>query len=289
VVDTQHKFTANPDAAVMNGIHIFSVSWLPGGQHNVETIVKHRNGSVAKHFPQGSIITGISIREWLEIAGVSLDADNPQDATSPPYPKYRVTGLVLLVRMVYSNLRRWELPYYRPQCHVTVEALPQAWGFLGGSLSTASVNGTDVAAVTVRTGVRLQVIQSGSIGAFDIIQLILRLVEASVLFGFARFATDTIAENRCCLGGRFVARTTDQDSTDQFVTPGCFLRCKRCCWLECGVPPVGEEEGAEPAVLPGSVLLCACGRARAKPSCCALLHMARDAPPRRASRLVIPK
>jgi hypothetical protein len=251
VVDTQHRFTANADAAIMNAIHIYSVSWQPGGQQNVETFLHSRNGSVVKQFPAGSIITGLTVKDWLTLAGVDLEAENPQDAIARPFPRYRVTGVILLVRMVYSNLRRWELPYYRPQCHISVEALPQAWGFLGGTTGSAPGNGQSI---TVRTGVRVQVIQSGTIGAFDIIQLILRLVEASVLFGFARFATDVLAERQCCLGRRFVHLTTDQFETDRETTPGCYFRvcardsvsplaCRLCCGLcECG-NPVSQDTG----------------------------------------------
>lgn len=44
-----------------------------------------------------------------------------------------------------------------------------------------------------RTGVVLQLIHSGTIGAFDFPQLVLRFVEGLVLFGFAQFLTNVLA------------------------------------------------------------------------------------------------
>lgn len=258
VVASSQMFTANPEGAIPNLIHLYSVSFEGRGRQNVPTVIVNREGKVLREFADQAILTGISIGDWLEMAGVSLNSVNPQEEIGPPHPTFRLTGAVLMVRMVYTNLRRWELPYYRPLCTVTVEALPVAWGFMGSEVQpVVAADGTVKRASVQRTGVRLQFIQSGSIGRLDIFQIVLRLIEASVLFSIAAFATDFVAELPCCLGRRFARATTDDIATEDLASPGCFCRACPGRWAD------ADQTGSRATASASCCGLCECGVPRA--------------------------
>jgi len=249
---TRFAFTANPEGAVPNVIHIYSVESSQRPRQNVRTEILDAAGTVLRSFPDGDIITGVTVGEWMSFAGLSVDAVNPQgQLLSLPHPRYRHTGAVILVRMKYTNLRRWAPPFYDPLCTVTVEALPNAWGFMGSRVEPAHERDGGVGRASVlRTGIRLQFLQSGTIGELDVFQIVLRLIEGTVLFNLARFLTDAIAELPCCLGRRFVRATTDEVETKGELTPGCFCRC-------CPEP----EQLRGRCGIPGA---CVCGVVRAK-------------------------
>jgi hypothetical protein len=245
-VSSRYVYTGNPEQASANAIHVYSVRSQGRGVDNVRTIIQDSNGNAFKEFQNGDIISQVTLEDWMQLAGVDLERRNIQSQLDT-HPFYRTTGLVLLVRMEYSNLRPFAAPVYDPLCTVTVEALPQAWGFLGSRIVPGSnATGSGARESVQQTGVRLIFIQSGRIGTLDFVQLILRLVEGTVLFNLARFATDFVGELPCCLGRRFLRRTSDEVETAGHTTPGCY-----CMFCACGShrgdnrgsPTVGDDDG----------------------------------------------
>lgn len=169
------------------------------GLTNVHTRVLDQAGNVAHEFPDEAIMGGISTGEWLRLGGVdTLDERVVQPffrgGVREEQPMRRLTGVVLLLRMTYTNYRPWEISP-SPRCDVTVEALPSTWGFLGTDSGWDAVAGGPVQ--RTRTAVKLQVIHQGSVGQSKWENVVLRLVEAVVLFGLAHAVTGCLA--RCCL------------------------------------------------------------------------------------------
>ncbi len=172
------------------------------GLSNVRTRILNQDGTVFREFKAGEALGGISIAQWLALAGVG-SLDEPlvmpffRGGVKEEQPALRLAGTVLLLRMTYSNYRSWEL-FADPRCDVTVEQVPTAWGYEGTDLVYDAVLQSPVE--RTRTGVKLQIIQQGQYGQSRWENVILRLVEALVLFGLARVLTDMVA--RYCLYGR---------------------------------------------------------------------------------------
>ena len=86
-------------------------------------------------FAEDQFIYGLTVADYLALAGVDLDQRNIQrwlrGGVPDQSPFYRFTGVVILVRMIYSNMRSWEFP--SPQCEIKVQLVPSAWGFEGAS------------------------------------------------------------------------------------------------------------------------------------------------------------
>ena len=78
-----------------------------------------------------------------------------------------------------------------PRADVTLEVLPTAWGYLGGTLGFD--NDSNEPITIVRCGVKLQMVFSGLVGKPSVIELIRRAIEGVVLFGVAEFLTRNLA------------------------------------------------------------------------------------------------
>jgi hypothetical protein len=197
VLTSRQLYTDEPETATFNMIHVFSTTWLPNGVVNARTIVRNKAGDVIAQFGEGELVTGVSVGKWLAFAGVSLDDRNIQPwlrgGALAEMPHYRSTGVVLLLRLQYTNLRPWEAPGLgigAPLCEITVERLPIAWGLVGATKEYDADRGP--LAVT-RIGVKLQLVHAGSVGRADAFTIIMRLVEATVLLAVAGAVTDRVA------------------------------------------------------------------------------------------------
>jgi hypothetical protein len=197
---SRYYFTDMPEAAVMNLIHGFTSSFLKSGVINPATSVSNKNGVHFNTFDPGSIFGPMPMATLLNLGSVSLDSRNIQpwirngDPAHSPF--YRLSGLLAIMSVTYSNLRPYDfagLPGSgAPRADVTVEVLPNAWGFLG---STQTVDPTTLAPVTIiRTGIKVQLNFTGQVGRFDFVELVRRLVEGIVLMGMAAFGTEIFAE-----------------------------------------------------------------------------------------------
>ena len=134
----QFRLVNNAESVIFNMIHILSASFIPSGVVNAPCIIRNKDGRELASFASGSIISGLSIQDWLTFADASLDGKNVQPwirGGAPEYqPHFRVTGIVLLMRVQYTNLRFGEWPSASigsPRADITIEALQNAWGNLG--------------------------------------------------------------------------------------------------------------------------------------------------------------
>ena len=170
---------------------------MDSGLTNVHTRVLREDGSVRAAFPDGAFLSRLTMADWLLLGGVpDLNAKHIMEwfrgGRPSEQPTYRLTGLVLLLRMEYSNYRPWEL-WPDPRCDITVRALPGAWGFLG--TDQVMDRHLDIPVQRTRTGITLQIIHGGTLGRPRWEHVILRLVEAIVLFGLAHLVTEALARH----------------------------------------------------------------------------------------------
>jgi len=197
--DAYHLMVPGTLAASFNMIHVMAASFLSEGISNPATVLKSKDGRVLRTFPAGTIISGLSVGDFLQMAGIDLDDYNVQPwirgGDLAFQPRFRLTGVALLVRMEYTTHRMWEWPsskYGSPLCTITVERVPTAWGFLGSSNSYMPGAGP---VLLTQTGIKLQFVPGGLVGVFDPFSVVLRLIEAVVLFGIAEYITDKLAQH----------------------------------------------------------------------------------------------
>jgi hypothetical protein len=109
------------------------------------------------------------------------------------------------------NRRSYEWPTPNrngdPRADVTIEVLPTAWGFLGGTLGFDRLTNEPI--TVVRCGVKLQMVFSGQVGKPSAIEVIRRVIEGIVLFGVAEFLTRCVAR-WLVYGKRFEDITRDK-------------------------------------------------------------------------------
>ena len=230
------------------------------GISNVPTRVLDSSGNVFREFADGEALGGISTGEWLALAGI----DSLSEPLVMPFfrsgvkeeqPALRLAGAVLLLRFSYSNYRSWEI-FSNPRCDVTVEQVPTAWGYEGTDLVYDAR--LQSAVERTRTGVKFQILQQGQYGQSRWENVVLRLVEALVLFGFARVLTDLVA--RYALYGQtyldFVVKPVDLRPGKDFVVPsslhGGSGRCAGAGGDGGKVTPMPDDQNEEP--VPGGLL-----------------------------------
>jgi hypothetical protein len=192
-------FTDSPESATLNLIHGFTSSFLQSGVINPATTFSSKTGQTQRSFPAHTIFGPISMAEVLNLAGLSLESRNVQpwirggDPASSPF--YRLSGVVLLLRIQYSNLREYEFAGSpnagRPQAEVTAEALQKAWGFAGSEQRVDPATGAQY--TVSRNGIRVQLILTGRVGQFDPMQVVRRLLEGVVLLSVAAISTEAVA------------------------------------------------------------------------------------------------
>ena len=156
---------------------------------NPSTTVLRHNGDVFKTIAKtpigrGSLGIQSSVAEMLLLAGVSLDDLNPvRLIDGQPFPSYRCTGIVLNVRMQYSNLRSFDMND-EVRCTLRVEALGGLWGYVGPEFNNN--NRTNFFSV------RIVMFGSGEIGTPDVFRLIVRVTSGVVMLGMANTLTEAL-------------------------------------------------------------------------------------------------
>lgn len=170
-------FMDRPEEQSFSVLHSFSTPSMKAPKVNPETVVlDKKKKKIVRTFPEGSIVGGVSLGQWLKWAGFGeapalgidpardesegfgnrTDLGNTVGQLSPldrkhilpshregkpeEAPTYRLTGLVLLVRMRYTNRRWFEWPGDRPRCEITLKIVPQAWGFMDVDSRSVAVN-----------------------------------------------------------------------------------------------------------------------------------------------------
>ena len=130
---SSHTFVENVEDAAFSQIHAFSVSWMDRPNVNVHTVLRDRAGNILHEFDDNTVAGPIRLGDWLRAASApSLDDRNIQlflrSGLPEASPFWRMTGLVLLAQLSYTNRRVWEPPVDNPRCDITVEVSGRGMG-----------------------------------------------------------------------------------------------------------------------------------------------------------------
>jgi hypothetical protein len=202
-VESSHVdvFNANVGSVGIGFQHAASTSWGLAVTNAESTIHQRRSndngdsssGGTFAHYPAGMPPGNLTVGDLLALAEVDLDAPNPQSYTAAhggQDPSFRVTGCVLLVRVKYSNLRRWSLSS-EPRADISVHAIKAAWGTVGPRNSY--INYPNVQLLEFHNGVQIRFVVEGELGRFDPFATILQIMAAAFLLTIARRLVDLVA------------------------------------------------------------------------------------------------
>lgn len=140
---------------------------------NPRTCLHGPSGDVVAEVPAGTPITQLPLSAWLAAAGVDLDGINP----SSNVPHLRNTGVILRVRVEYSNLRNGEWPVLggnEVRADITVSPVAGQPAFTDLQPVVDSELGP---ASLLHTGVRLEVEGVGSLRHATVMASLLAVVQ----------------------------------------------------------------------------------------------------------------
>lgn len=188
--DRVNFFNSRVAEVPINVIHAFSTTFGLK-ESNVATRMLRADGTVFAQIAEGSPLVGFTVQDYLDLAGVSLDSRNIQGYLSTAAdPFYRLTGIVLLAKIKYTNKRAWEYAT-EARADMTVEAVKSAWGYSGGS-----IHWIDYPRLCLRediSAVQVRFVVEGSLGTLDHFTIVLSIMAGAFLINVARIAVDLVA------------------------------------------------------------------------------------------------
>ena len=168
-------FVEHPEDAVFGMMHGFAASFLDKAVVNPATTFRGKSGEALLTVTDGSIVDKLTVQTLLRGGGFTLDSPNQQPREfGVPDPFFRYTGMHMMMIMTYTNLRANEFPklsgYGVPQANVTIETLPNTWGY-GGIVYVPDPyhTGSGVAETVPvsRVGVKVQLVYRGQARPFN--------------------------------------------------------------------------------------------------------------------------
>ena len=172
------RFTVGSELSPITFVHQYQT---PSGffrGENPRTRLHGPSGSVILDVPAGSPIFNLPLSVWLAAAGADLDSINALPPNPPSsWPHFRNTGVILRVRVEYSNLRNGEWPVFgsdEVRADITVKFMSGQPAFT----DTLPIVDPELgAAVVLRTGVRLEVEGAGLLRHTTLVATVLALVQ----------------------------------------------------------------------------------------------------------------
>eukprot|EP00462_Mataza_sp_D1_P023753 CAMPEP_0175130958 /NCGR_PEP_ID=MMETSP0087-20121206/6278_1 /TAXON_ID=136419 /ORGANISM="Unknown Unknown, Strain D1" /LENGTH=256 /DNA_ID=CAMNT_0016413199 /DNA_START=294 /DNA_END=1064 /DNA_ORIENTATION=- len=176
-------FIAEPEEVKLSFQHSIGTSF--GRFPNAKTNLRMgQSGEIVKTFPEGDMTHTVTVRELLRLAGADLDALSPQQAI-----RQRVTGIVLTVKLQFSNMRKMDLSS-EMLCDAYVEHQPGLWGYMGQDEYYGPYGKT----VRTRFAVRVKFVAVGQLGSFSFANFLLAFVSGVVLLKTSQAVVDFGAE-----------------------------------------------------------------------------------------------
>jgi len=184
------RFTVGAESTPITLVHQYrTTSGLFSGI-NPRSFLHGADGSIIAESVAGSPLQNLPLSTFIAAAGANLDTLNPLPPNPPEsWPMYRDTGMVLSVRIEYSNIRTGEWPSARGndlRADIFVDLLP---GLVGKADQIATVDPEFGAAALTRLGVLLEVVGTGELGRTTLYALVFALVQGIVLISIGDVLT----------------------------------------------------------------------------------------------------
>jgi hypothetical protein len=177
--------------------------------NSVKTIVVSKNNKETTFQKNQNII--FSLKEWLELVDVNLDDFNvatkisePSNTTTEAHPRYRITGLQIVINIECTNLiSQTKASYGETICYLK-PYINEGWASKGSSISYITYPNLNNSIVEskyydrYRYGVKFYFYFSGEIGTFDYNSLVNTVISSIVLAGSCATILILVVSNFCC-------------------------------------------------------------------------------------------
>lgn len=188
-VYTNAWFVTNAEDISINFSHqVVTESSLFG---SMKLVIKDSNRNTYQEIPGDKGFSGVAkltTKELLHLANVNLDDFNPQF----PFIRQRMSGIVLIVKLKYSNYRDLDLDN-SPVCEMTVQHLPGLWAYTARTIYDRD----KVHSIVVTHSIQVQFVVMGTLGVFNIPSLFLSLLSSFLLLKVSSTIVSYVAQY-CC-------------------------------------------------------------------------------------------
>ena len=219
-----HGFEASAKIALTDPFVDSTADGLNGTSHDcgeVNTEILAADGTAA-WYEAGRGNPAMSVKDWLALADIELDDENPIPADGAGCdapcevgagcaPRFRTTGVVLHMDVSYSNrLEDDRVPLFNSNisAKISVRAETKSWAGDGPRVAWieyptgAPGSRTYHKVIQYRQGVQFQFRSTGRLYTFEIQYFVGVIVSAIVLFKVAGTITDYVAFYLICCGGQ---------------------------------------------------------------------------------------
>jgi len=213
----------------------------------VRTRIYSTNGTLVKVFEKNTNIK-FSVGEWLDILNVDLDGFNeatklsePANDTTVNRPRYRITGLQIIINIDCTNLvKKSKIGYGETICEIH-PYINDGWASKGSHITYEQYPNLNEDIITskyydrYRYGLKFKFQITGKMGVFHHDKLISAIINAIVMMGTCASLVILIISNFCC---NYTERVMNE-STD--VSRLHVDKCKSCDKETPSPNPVSEQ------------------------------------------------
>lgn len=238
--NSQDYFTIGSEGMLLAFDHFYTTTFEQGsnlgnsGLKLIDTYIKDIDGNIKYVFPQGETIK-LYVKDWLDLAGTSLDSLNTgtpvsQNHPKVPYPNLpynRMSGIEIIIKVNYHNIEYFS-GYDSPTCEINIQP-NTGWASKGSQInyltypnisdSNDSYNYID----RYRYGIKFKFIVSGLMGVFNMNSLITHLVSGIVL---VNMSTVIVAMYLMYFTGNYGKYFSKLRYTTTNIKVPCY---KKCC------------------------------------------------------------
>eukprot|EP00736_Rhodelphis_marinus_P010377 Rmarinus@m.27468 len=166
--------------------HGMETSWITASNRDMVTYIRDHNGRLNFTLPRGDPLR-MQLQDIIALTGQSLDSRNPALLEHTDDPFYRVSGMVIVMNVEYTNLRSWDFNTDM-ECSITFKTLSTVWGY--GGAQPIYVHGNMFRRDT--TNVMIRGVISGQVGRFHVENFSFSIVSAIVLVKLAWRVVDSL-------------------------------------------------------------------------------------------------
>ena len=200
----------------------------------VNTRVFSKNGTLVKEFEKNTNIK-FSVGEWLDILNINLDGFNEATKFSEPAndtivrrPRYRITGLQIIINIECTNLVKMsKIGYGETICDIN-PYINDGWASKGSHITYEKYPDLKDTIITskyydrYRYGLKFKFHITGKMGVFHHDKLISAVINAIVMMGTCATFIIIIISNCCC---EYTERLMTESTNKSLLHVD---KCKKC-------------------------------------------------------------
>lgn len=208
IISKRNFFTTGVEGMILAFDHFFSTSFTEGGnvaRRKIRTHLRDCGNNYDKYVFQPGETIKLSIKQWMDLACIDLENSNTGTIESLPdplvknidYPKFRLTGIDLLVKISYYNMKSIS-GYDSEECliHLMVN---EGWSSKGSSITYLNYPNLNTEVYNnhyvdrYKYGIKFKFLVTGLMGTFDFYNVVTHFVSGKVLIDMCALIVITFA------------------------------------------------------------------------------------------------